>query len=45
VPTAFTLSSEQIGRLRRAAHLLVDESAELSVFLEESAKSACKSKE
>lgn len=40
VPTAFTLSSEQIMRLRRAAHLLVEESPELRVFLEESAKSA-----
>jgi len=39
VPTAFTLSPEQITRLRRAAHLLVDESPELRVFLEESAKS------
>jgi NTE family protein len=39
VPTAFTLSAEQIIRLRRAAHLLVDESAELRVFLEESARS------
>ena len=29
-------------RLRRAAHLLVDESAELRQFLEESAKSARK---
>ena len=38
VPTAFTLSSEQIIRLRRAAHLLVDESPELRVFLEESAQ-------
>jgi NTE family protein len=38
VPTAMTLSSEQIIRLRRAAHLLVDESAELRHFLEESAK-------
>jgi NTE family protein len=38
VPTAFTLSAEQIIRLRRAAHLLVDESAELRVFLEESAR-------
>jgi len=45
VPTAFTLSSEQIDRLRRAAHLLLDESAELRVFLEESAKSASKTKE
>jgi NTE family protein len=43
VPTAFTLSSEQIIRLRRAAHLLVDESSELRMFLEESAKSANKS--
>jgi NTE family protein len=42
VPTAFTLSSEQIIRLRRAAHLLVDDSPELRVFLEESAKSANK---
>ena len=38
VPTAFTLSSEQIIRLRRAAHLLVEESPELRVFLEESAQ-------
>jgi len=42
VPTAFTISSEQIIRLRRAAHLLVDESPALRVFLEESAKSANK---
>lgn len=42
VPTSFTLSHEQIIRLRRAAHLLVDESAELRVFLEESAKAAPK---
>jgi len=42
VPTAFTLSHEQIIRLRRAAHLLVDESPELRVFLEESAKAAPK---
>ncbi|HEU5137915.1 MAG TPA: patatin-like phospholipase family protein [Steroidobacteraceae bacterium] len=40
VPTAFTLSSEQIIRLRRAAHVLVEESPELRTFLEESAKSA-----
>ena len=39
VPTAFTLSGEQINRLRRAAHLLVEESPELRKFLEESAKS------
>ena len=43
VPTAFTISSEQIIRLRRAAHQLVEESPELHVFLEESAKSASKS--
>jgi NTE family protein len=42
VPTAFTLSSEQIIRLRRAAHLLVDESPELRTFLEESARSSPK---
>jgi len=43
VPTAFTLSPEQIIRLRRAAHLLVKDSPELRVFLDESAKSASKS--
>jgi NTE family protein len=43
VPTAFTISSEQTLRVRRAAKLLVDESRELRVFLEESAKSANKS--
>ncbi|HYJ42449.1 MAG TPA: patatin-like phospholipase family protein [Steroidobacteraceae bacterium] len=43
VPTAFTISSEQTARLRQAAKLLVDESSELRVFLEESAKSANKS--
>ena len=42
VPTTFTLSSEQIIRVRRAAHLLVDESAELRTFLEQSARSAPK---
>ena len=42
VPTAFTLSPKQIIRLRRAAHLLVDESPELRVFLEESARSGAK---
>jgi NTE family protein len=42
VPTAFTLSSEQITRLRRAAHLLVEESPELRTFLEESAKASSK---
>ena len=40
VPTTFTLSPEQIIRVRRAAHLLVDESAELRTFLEQSARSA-----
>jgi NTE family protein len=44
VPTAFTISTEQTTRLRRAAHQLVDESPELRVFLEESAKSANKSR-
>jgi hypothetical protein len=43
VPTAFTISSEQTIRVRRAAKLLVDESPELRVFLEESAKSAKRS--
>jgi NTE family protein len=42
VPTAFTVSSEQVIRLRRAAHLLVEESPELRTFLEESAKGAPK---
>jgi NTE family protein len=40
IPTSFTLSSEEITRLQRAAHLLVEESAELRTFLEESARSA-----
>jgi NTE family protein len=39
VPTAFTLSPEEIIRLRRAAHLLVEESPELRNFLEQSARS------
>jgi len=43
VPTAFTISTEQTRRLRKAARLLVEESPELHVFLEESAKSAGKS--
>jgi NTE family protein len=38
VPTAFTLSSEHIIRLRRAAHLLLEESPEMRRFLEESAR-------
>jgi len=40
VPTAFTISTEQIERLRKAAHGLVEESPELRTFLEQSAKSA-----
>jgi NTE family protein len=40
VPTALTLSPEEISRLRRAAHTLVEESPDLARFLEESAKSA-----
>jgi NTE family protein len=40
IPTAFTLSSEQIIRLRRAAHTLVEKSPELKHFLEESARAA-----
>jgi NTE family protein len=40
VPTAFTISTEEIIRLRRAAHTLVEESPELRHFLEESARSA-----
>jgi hypothetical protein len=43
VPTTFTLSSEQIIRVRRAAHLLLEESAELRAFLEESAREAARS--
>jgi hypothetical protein len=39
VPTTFTLSHEQISRLRRAAHVLLEESPELRRFLEESARS------
>ena len=44
VPTAFTISQEQIARLRRAAHTLVDQSPELDRFLDESARSAPKPK-
>jgi NTE family protein len=40
IPTAFTLSPEEIIRLRRAAHTLVDESPELGHFLDESARAA-----
>ena len=42
IPTSFTLSSEQIIRLRRAAQTLVEESPELRNFLEESAHAAKK---
>lgn len=38
IPTTFTLSSEQVIRLRRAAHTLVEESPELKTFLSESAR-------
>jgi hypothetical protein len=40
VPTAFTLSQEQVSRLRSAARVAVKESPELRVFLEESARAA-----
>jgi NTE family protein len=40
IPTAFTISIEEIIRLRRAAHTLVEQSPELRHFLEESARSA-----
>ena len=40
IPTSFTLSTGEIIRLRRAAHLLVEESPELRHFLEESGKAA-----
>ncbi len=40
VPTAFTLSSEEIIRLRRAAHQLVEDSPEMRNFIEQSARSA-----
>jgi NTE family protein len=43
VPTTFTLSSQQIARVRRAAHLLLEESGELRTFLEESAREASRS--
>lgn len=42
VPTSFTLSLQQITRVRRAAHLLVEESPDLRTFLEESARSSRK---
>ena len=40
IPTALTLSSEQINRLRLAARGLVKDSSELRTFLEENARSA-----
>jgi len=43
VPTTFTLSPEQIIRVRRAAHLLLEESPELRTFLQESAREAADS--
>ncbi|HKU90657.1 MAG TPA: patatin-like phospholipase family protein [Steroidobacteraceae bacterium] len=38
IPTAFTLSTEEIIRLRRAAHLLIEESPEMRNFIEQSAR-------
>ena len=35
IPTSFTLSSEQVTRLRSAAHRLIDDSAELHHFLDD----------
>ncbi len=40
VPTSFTLTPEAITRLRRAARVLVEESPEMRIFLEESARGA-----
>jgi NTE family protein len=40
IPTAFTISTEQIIRLRRAARLLVEESPEMRTFIEQSARTA-----
>jgi len=40
IPTAFTISPEEVTRLRRAARLLVEESPELRNFIEQSARSA-----
>jgi NTE family protein len=40
IPTSFTLSGEQITKLREAAQKLVDESPELHVFLQELARGA-----
>jgi NTE family protein len=42
VPTTFTLSPEQIIRVRRAAHLLVEESPDLRKFLEDSARAGAR---
>ena len=44
IPTAFTLSTEQIIRLRRAAQTLVDESPELRTFVEESGRASAPAK-
>ncbi len=38
IPTSFTLSSEQVIRLRRAAHALVEQSPDLKTFLGEAAR-------
>ena len=38
IPTSFTLSKEEITRLRNAAHVLIEQSPELHHFLEESAR-------
>jgi NTE family protein len=40
IPTAFTISPEEVSRLRRAARLLVEESPEMRNFIEQSARSA-----
>jgi hypothetical protein len=45
IPTSFSLSAEEITRLRRAAQLLVKESAELRHFLEQSARGAADSRQ
>ncbi len=45
IPTSFSLSTEEIIRLRRAAQLLVEESPELRHFLEQSARGATDSRQ
>jgi NTE family protein len=40
IPTAFTISTDEVNRLRRAARLLVEESPEMRNFIEQSARSA-----